>query len=86
MCSGCNGSRLAHPFQFRDARAADCAAPQRRFQLVEPRAARYCLLDLRLRLGEGSGAALALPLVAAARAILVDMATFADAGVSDTGR
>ena len=44
------------------------------------------LLDLELRLGEGSGAALALPLLAAARAILVEMATFADAGVTDTGR
>jgi nicotinate-nucleotide--dimethylbenzimidazole phosphoribosyltransferase len=43
------------------------------------------LLDLELRLGEGSGAALALPLLAAARAILVEMATFADAGVTDTG-
>jgi nicotinate-nucleotide--dimethylbenzimidazole phosphoribosyltransferase len=44
------------------------------------------LLDLELRLGEGSGAALAVPLLEAARAILVEMATFADAGVSDTGR
>ena len=44
------------------------------------------LLDLELRLGEGSGAALALPLLGGARAILVEMATFADAGVSDTGR
>jgi nicotinate-nucleotide--dimethylbenzimidazole phosphoribosyltransferase len=44
------------------------------------------LLDLELRLGEGSGAALALPLLSAARAILVDMATFADTGVTDTGR
>jgi nicotinate-nucleotide--dimethylbenzimidazole phosphoribosyltransferase len=44
------------------------------------------LLDLRMRLGEGSGAALALPLVEAARAILVEMATFEDAGVTDTGR
>jgi nicotinate-nucleotide--dimethylbenzimidazole phosphoribosyltransferase len=33
------------------------------------------LLDLGLRLGEGSGAALALPLVAAAQAVLSDMAT-----------
>jgi nicotinate-nucleotide--dimethylbenzimidazole phosphoribosyltransferase len=41
------------------------------------------LLDLGLRLGEGSGAALALPLVAAATAILEEMATFAQAGVSD---
>lgn len=44
------------------------------------------LLDLDLRLGEGSGAALALPLVAAARAVLAEMATFAEAGVTDTGR
>jgi nicotinate-nucleotide--dimethylbenzimidazole phosphoribosyltransferase len=44
------------------------------------------LLDLELRLGEGSGAALALPLLAAARAILAEMATFGDAGVTDTGR
>jgi len=44
------------------------------------------LLDLGLRLGEGSGAALALPLVRAALAVLEDMATFADAGVTDAGR
>jgi nicotinate-nucleotide--dimethylbenzimidazole phosphoribosyltransferase len=44
------------------------------------------LLDLGLRLGEGSGAALALPLIHAALAILSDMATFGDAGVTDAGR
>jgi nicotinate-nucleotide--dimethylbenzimidazole phosphoribosyltransferase len=44
------------------------------------------LLDLGMRLGEASGAALALPLLRAARAILVEMATFEGAGVTDTGR
>jgi nicotinate-nucleotide--dimethylbenzimidazole phosphoribosyltransferase len=43
------------------------------------------LLDLDLRLGEGTGAALAMPLIDAALAILRDMATFAAAGVSDSG-
>lgn len=44
------------------------------------------LLDLGLRLGEGSGAALALPLLQASIAILAEMATFGDAGVTDAGR
>ena len=44
------------------------------------------LLDLDLRLGEGTGAALAMPLVDAALHILAEMATFAAAGVTDTGR
>jgi nicotinate-nucleotide--dimethylbenzimidazole phosphoribosyltransferase len=39
------------------------------------------LLDLRLRLGEASGALLALPIIAAAGALHVEMATFEDAGV-----
>ncbi len=41
------------------------------------------LLDLNLRLGEGTGAVLALPLVEAAIRILNEMATFAEAGVSN---
>lgn len=41
------------------------------------------LLDLDLRLGEGSGAALALPLVRLACALHNDMATFAEAAVSN---
>jgi nicotinate-nucleotide--dimethylbenzimidazole phosphoribosyltransferase len=44
------------------------------------------VLDLGLRLGEGSGAALALPLLQAALAVLSDMATFREAGVTDAGR
>ena len=44
------------------------------------------LLDLGLRLGEGSGAALALPLLQASVAIIAEMATFGDAGVTDAGR
>lgn len=40
------------------------------------------LLDLDLRLGEGTGAALAMPLVDAACAVLDEMATFGEAGVS----
>jgi nicotinate-nucleotide--dimethylbenzimidazole phosphoribosyltransferase len=44
------------------------------------------VLDLGLRLGEGSGAALCLPVLDAALAVLSEMATFADAGVTDAGR
>src|SRR5919204_2748742 len=41
------------------------------------------LLNLDLRLGEGTGAAMAMHLVDDAAAILDEMATFAEAGVSD---
>ncbi len=41
------------------------------------------LLDLNLRLGEGTGAALGISLCLAACKILDEMATFADAGVSE---
>jgi nicotinate-nucleotide--dimethylbenzimidazole phosphoribosyltransferase len=44
------------------------------------------VLHLGLRLGEGSGAALCLPVLDAALAVLSEMATFADAGVTDAGR
>lgn len=42
------------------------------------------LLDLDLRLGEGTGAALAIQLVEASLKILTEMATFGEAGVSET--
>jgi nicotinate-nucleotide--dimethylbenzimidazole phosphoribosyltransferase len=53
--------------------------------IVLDRLGLHPLLDLELRLGEGSGAALALPLLGAALAILDEMATFASAGVDDSG-
>ena len=40
------------------------------------------LLNLNLRLGEGTGAAMAMHLVEDAVAVLDEMATFAEAGVS----
>ena len=43
------------------------------------------LLDLKLRLGEGTGAVLAMTLVEAACALLTEMATFEQAGVSEKG-
>ena len=42
------------------------------------------LLDLELRLGEGTGAALGIFLAEAAARVLSDMATFAEAGVSQS--
>ena len=41
------------------------------------------LFDLNLRLGEGTGAVLAFPLIEASTRILVEMATFNEAGVSE---
>ena len=41
------------------------------------------MFDLGMRLGEGTGAALAMPIIEAAAATLSEMATFAEAGVSD---
>jgi nicotinate-nucleotide--dimethylbenzimidazole phosphoribosyltransferase len=44
------------------------------------------LLDLGLRLGEGTGAALAMNLMDAAARILTEVATFAEASVSEAQR
>jgi len=41
------------------------------------------LLDFDLRLGEGTGAALGISIAEAACKVLAEMATFAEAGVSD---
>lgn len=41
------------------------------------------ILDLQLRLGEGTGAALAMVLIEAGVKVLTEMASFADAGVSE---
>jgi nicotinate-nucleotide--dimethylbenzimidazole phosphoribosyltransferase len=43
------------------------------------------MLDLAMRLGEGTGAALAMTLLDASLKIYREMATFADAGVSESG-
>ncbi|WP_367104102.1 nicotinate-nucleotide--dimethylbenzimidazole phosphoribosyltransferase [uncultured Psychrobacter sp.] len=43
------------------------------------------LLDMGMRLGEGSGAALAYPILQSACAIINEMASFSDAGISEKG-
>jgi nicotinate-nucleotide--dimethylbenzimidazole phosphoribosyltransferase len=69
-----------------DSMVAAHVSPEPGHKLVLDELGLVPLLDLGLRLGEGSGAALALPLVDAALAILDEMATFAAAGVTDSGR
>jgi nicotinate-nucleotide--dimethylbenzimidazole phosphoribosyltransferase len=44
------------------------------------------ILDLKMRLGEGTGSVLAMTLVEAAARVLMEIKTFAEAGVTDTGR
>jgi nicotinate-nucleotide--dimethylbenzimidazole phosphoribosyltransferase len=43
------------------------------------------VLDLEMRLGEGTGAALAMSIAETAAHVLAEMATFAEAGVSEKG-
>ena len=68
-----------------DAMIAGTRSPEPAHTLVLLELGLSPLLDLGLRLGEGSGAALALLLVRAAIALLLQMATFEDTGVTDAG-
>jgi nicotinate-nucleotide--dimethylbenzimidazole phosphoribosyltransferase len=43
------------------------------------------LVDLNMRLGEGTGSALAMILIDASLKVLMEMATFGEAGVSEHG-
>ena len=70
----------------RDAMIAAHLTPEPGHRLLLEELGLTPLLDLGLRLGEGTGAALALPLLGAAASIVEEMATFADAGVTDAGR
>ncbi|HEY3922652.1 MAG TPA: nicotinate-nucleotide--dimethylbenzimidazole phosphoribosyltransferase [Gaiellaceae bacterium] len=69
-----------------DAMIASHRSPEPGHALVLDALGLQPLLDLRMRLGEGSGAALALPIVRSSLALLNDMASFEDAGVTDAGR
>lgn len=43
------------------------------------------ILDLQMRLGEGTGSVLAMTIIEAAARVLMEIKTFAEAGVTDTG-
>jgi nicotinate-nucleotide--dimethylbenzimidazole phosphoribosyltransferase len=69
-----------------DALIAGHRSPEPGHALVLEQLGLEPLLDLRLRLGEGTGAALALAIVRSALALLNEMASFDEAGVTDAGR
>jgi nicotinate-nucleotide--dimethylbenzimidazole phosphoribosyltransferase len=69
-----------------DAMIASHLSPEPGHALVLEALGLEPLLALGMRLGEGSGAALALPLIRSALALLRDMASFEQAGVTDAGR
>jgi nicotinate-nucleotide--dimethylbenzimidazole phosphoribosyltransferase len=72
ICDGCEGWLLYAHTSAEPGHAAMLQALS-----AEP------LLDLGMRLGEGSGAAVAVPLLRQACALHAEMATFAEAGVSE---
>ncbi|HTX73335.1 MAG TPA: nicotinate-nucleotide--dimethylbenzimidazole phosphoribosyltransferase [Rectinemataceae bacterium] len=71
------------PASLKYAIASHCSAESGHRLMLEALGLRP-LLDLGLRLGEGTGAALAMPLCDAACRILDEMATFDEAGVSES--
>lgn len=62
--------------------AAHCSAEAAHVRMLE-HLGKTPLLKLGLRLGEGTGAALAMPLVTASARLLTEVATFAEAAVSE---
>ena len=76
---------IAHRIAFRasDWWVAGHRSTEPAHALALERLALTPLLDQELRLGEGTGALLAVPIIHAAQATLAQMATFAEAGVSD---
>jgi nicotinate-nucleotide--dimethylbenzimidazole phosphoribosyltransferase len=73
----------ANPAALDHCMAAHCSAEPFHRKLLE-KIGKQPILDLNMRLGEASGAALAAAIVKAAVAIHAGMATFADAGVSES--
>ncbi|MFX1520211.1 MAG: nicotinate-nucleotide--dimethylbenzimidazole phosphoribosyltransferase [Promethearchaeota archaeon] len=79
------GALIAYKLQpnVKDYFIASHLSVERGHQIILETFNKRALLNLDLRLGEGTGAALAMPLVEASIKILNEMATFADAGVSE---
>lgn len=62
---------------------ASHASEERGHQVVLKELGLHPILDMQMRLGEGTGAAMVFPLVDAGFRLLHEMATFAEAGVSE---